>query len=275
MAEKPPDRTPAGACLYPDDKREAARSTRRTNFFFHAAASSARTPSGLLSSELLMVTAATANLEDARAARGLPPGPPPRRGVVRSLRYYAAFARDPIGFVKGRFDAYGDSYYAPNADGGLFVFRHPDHLREVLSTKASAFSKEHTAFSQLSRVLGEGLLTSDGETWTRQRRMIGPAFASARIAEYGAVMVDEALETVRRWEPGGVRAINDDMTALTLRVVSRALFGHDVAARDIDTIAHAMACVPEVAHEPGFLPKWMPSPGTQEARVVTERRSTG
>jgi cytochrome P450 len=179
---------------------------------------------------------------------------------LRSARYYAAFAIDPIGFVRSRFDTYGDAYYAPNRDGGLFVFRHPDHLREVLSTKASSFTKQHSAFAQLSRVLGEGLLTSDGETWTRQRRMIGPAFAPTRIAEYGAVMVDEALETVRAWGDGGVRPVGEDLTALTLRVVSRALFGHDVTAGDIRTIARAMAAFQRSLSTPDFLPSWLPSP---------------
>lgn len=204
-------------------------------------------------------------------AAALPPGPPPRRGVVRSLSYYAAFARDPVGFVRGRFERYGDAYYAANKDGGLVVLRHPDHLREVLSTKASSFSKEHTAFSQLSRVLGDGLLTSDGDTWTRQRRMIGPAFAPARIAEYGAVMVDEALVTVREWDAeSGTRDLNDDMTALTLRVVSRALFGHDVSPDDISTVARAMHTFQRSLSSPDFLPAWVPLPSRRRlARDVT------
>src|SRR5207253_8970179 len=103
---------------------------------------------------------------------------------VRTARYYAAFALNPIGFVRDRFATYGDVYYAKNPAGGLAVFKHPDHLHEVLSTKASSFTKEHSALAQLSRILGEGLLTSDGATWTRQRRMIGPAFSPARIAAY-------------------------------------------------------------------------------------------
>lgn len=190
-----------------------------------------------------------------------PPGPPPRKGVFRTLQYFAGFALDPLGFVKKRFDNYGDAYFAANPDGGLFVFRHPDHIREVLSTKASSFSKQHSAFTQLSRILGDGLLTSDGGTWTRQRRMIGPAFAPARIAEYGAVMVDETLATVRTWDAhGGVRNINDDMTNLTLRVVSRALFGHDVAEKDIQVVARAMHEFQRSLSSPDILPKWVPLP---------------
>jgi cytochrome P450 len=134
-------------------------------------------------------------------------------------------------------------------------------LHEVLSTKASSFTKQHTAFAQLSRVLGDGLLTSDGDTWTRQRRMIGPAFSPARMADYGAVMTEEALETAKVWS-GAVRrrAIGEDMTALTLRVVSRALFGHDVASSDIETVARAMVTFQRSLSSPDFLPKWVPSP---------------
>lgn len=216
-----------------------------------------------------------------------PPGPPPRKGIFRTLQYFAGFALDPMGFVKNRFDRYGDAYYAANPDGGLFVFRHPDHVREVLSTKASSFSKQHTAFTQLSRILGDGLLTSDGETWTRQRRMIGPAFSPARIAEYGAVMVEEALDTVRAWSAapaGQPRNINDDMTNLTLRVVSRALFGHDVSESDIQIVARAMHEFQRSLSSPDFLPAWIPLPARKRLadnaaaldalmlRLIRERR---
>lgn len=180
--------------------------------------------------------------------------------MTATLRYYAAFALDPVGFVGRRFERYGDGYHAESGDGGLFVLRHPDHLHEVLATKASSFTKQHSAFTQLSRVLGDGLLTSDGETWTRQRRMIGPAFAPARMADYGAVMTAEALETARQWGRGGRRAVGDDLTALTLRVVSRALFGHDVAPDDIEVVARAMAAFQRSLTAPDVLPSWLPSP---------------
>ena len=122
----------------------------------------------------------------------LPPGPPPRDGLLSNARYFAAFVFDPIGFVGRRFERYGDVYYAPSGGTGLYVVRHPDHLREVLVTRASSFHKTHSAFERLSLVLGEGLLTTDGDTWKRQRRMVQPAFASARLAGYAKVMVEEA-----------------------------------------------------------------------------------
>ena len=180
---------------------------------------------------------------------------------MRTLRYYAGFALDPIGFVKNRFETYGDIYYAPNSDGGLFVLRHPDHLREVLTTRASSFTKEHTAFAQLSRVLGEGLLTSDGDTWTRQRRMVQPAFAPARMAGYARVMVEESQRTADSWSAGETRDVGNEMMSLTLRIVSGALFGHDVPDEDIRVIARAMDAFQRSLSSPDFLPAWVPLPG--------------
>ena len=113
------------------------------------------------------------------------------------MGYYARFVLDPIGMVRGRFAAFGDAYYAPSDDTGLFVLRHPDHLHEVLVQRASSFSKTHTAFRALGRVLGDGLLTSDGATWTRQRRLVQPAFATARRSRPRAAR-RRRLRSVRR-----------------------------------------------------------------------------
>ena len=193
-----------------------------------------------------------------QASARFPPGPPPRKGVLDSLGYYWSFLRDPIGFVGDRFSRYGDIYYAPSADGGLYVLRHPDDLREVLITQAAKFSKGHSAFRQLSRFLGDGLLTSDGDTWKRHRRMIQPAFARPRLVEYAAVMRDEAERTAGRWRDGETLDLGHEMMDLTLRIVSRTLFGHDVT-RDIDEVARAMVTFQGSLARPNLLPRWMPS----------------
>jgi cytochrome P450 len=208
------------------------------------------------------------------AAR-VPKGPPPRRGVVDALKYVWGFATNPIGFVGDRFARYGDVYFVPPpakdllgrfrpgagnvpeeevADRGLFVFKHPDHVREVLVTRASSFGKDHTAFRSLSQVLGEGLLTTDGDQWKRQRRMVAPAFAPARLAGYARVMTEESLRTVRDWRDGQVIDLGAEMTALTLRVVSRALFGHD-STGDTASVAHAMSTFQDWLTRPDVFPK--------------------
>lgn len=198
----------------------------------------------------------------------LPPGPPPRKSLLDSIVYYASFYFDALGFVEERFDKYGDIYFVGSqtktlsgADRGLYVLKHPDHLRELLSTQASKFKKEHSAFEQLSRVLGEGLLTSDGETWKRQRRLVQPAFARSRLAGYVEVMAEEAHRTfagfsLDRAEP---RDMSHEMMELTLRIVSLTLFGYDTSS-DVDAVRAAMRTLQTSLATPDLLPKWAPSP---------------
>ena len=185
--------------------------------------------------------------------------------MVDSVVYYGSFYLDPLGFVEERFERYGDVYYAPSKSGGLYVLKHPDHLRELLSTQATKFRKEHTAFEQLGKVLGEGLLTSDGDVWKRQRRLVQPAFARTRLAGYAETMVDEARRSLAALSSGAARSGGDihemshEMMELTLRVVSRTLFGHD-ASGDVDAVGAAMRTLQGSLGTPDVIPKWLPSP---------------
>jgi len=199
-----------------------------------------------------------------------PPGPPLRKGVVSQARYYAGFIRDPLAFVSSRFERYGDIYYAPSSGGGLYVVKHPDHLREVLITRASSFRKTHSAFELLSRFLGDGLLTSDGDTWRRQRRLVNPAFAQTRLAGYAAVMSDEASREAASWRDGEVRDVSRDMMRLTLRVVSRTLFGQDATAQ-VDEVGRAMTAFQDsVLGFDRFLPAWIPTQHRRDFRRSLE-----
>ncbi len=204
----------------------------------------------------------------------LPPllGPP---GVGRwaTLWQQAGFLLDPFAMVAGRFARYGDLYRVTTRTGDLYVGRHPDHLRDVLVTRAADYGKDHTAFQQLSRVLGEGLLTTDGSVWQRQRRLVQPAFARGRMEGYAAVMVDEAARTLASWGDGETREISADMMALTLRIVSRTLFGHD-AGGDIAPVAEAMRSLQALAVRPDLLPAWFPSPGRLRLEQATATLDT-
>jgi cytochrome P450 len=176
-----------------------------------------------------------------------------------TLRYYVGMVRDPLGFVAARFERYGHTYFVPGPGGGLYVSRNPDHLRDVLVTNASKLGKGHTALQQMARVLGDGLLTSDGDAWKRQRRMVQPAFSKARLAAYASVMQDEAARTTAGLGAGDVRDMSREMMGLTLRIVSRTLFGHDVAG-ETDEVARAMTAFQESVARPDLLPAFLPTP---------------
>ncbi|MEM6995948.1 MAG: cytochrome P450 [Myxococcota bacterium] len=199
-----------------------------------------------------------------------PPGPPPRKGGLQSLPYYLRFVRDPLGFVGSRFERYGDIYYAPSDDQGLFVLRHPEHMRRVLATDSASYAKTHSAFNRLQQVLGQGLLTLDGDAWKRHRRMIQPAFNRAALAGYGETMVEEADRCVSRWSAGQQLDLAAEMTELTLRIVARTLFSHDVGGETGD-VADAMRTFNATMGRPDLLPKWMPSPARSRVRHAIER----
>ena len=211
------------------------------------------------------------------SAAPAPPGPAPRRGgFLGNVAYYAGFLMDPIGFVASRFARYGDIYRVPGTGPGgersghpdLYALRHPDHLHEVLVTRAAKFEKTHTAFERLSEFLGQGLLTSDGETWRRHRSLVNPAFGKKRLAGYAEIMQAEAERTAREWEDGSVRDIGRDMMELTLRAVSRTLFHHDVTEQTAE-VARAMGAFHEMVVQPDLLPSWLPTPAKRRrARAV-------
>lgn len=188
---------------------------------------------------------------------------------MRSIPYYYRFFTDPIGTVAARFEQYGDIYCAPSDGQDLFVLRHPDHIRQVLATDSSSYSKAHTSAGRLEKVLGQGLLTLEGDRWKRHRRMIQPAFTRQRLAGYGAAMVDETNAALGELRPGSSVDVSTAMMELTLRVVARTLFSHDVSG-DTGDVAGAMRALNQTLGRPDVLPPWMPSPGRKRAQRAIE-----
>jgi cytochrome P450 len=156
---------------------------------------------------------------------GLQPNGPAPRGRMQTLFLQLQLLLDPFKTVQRRFERFGNVYRVAQGAHALYVAREAELAREVLISNASMFDKRHSAFQRLSLLLGDALLTSDGERWRRQRRMVQPAFARARLIEYSAVMADEAAKLLERLPRGKPLDISREMNALTLRIVTRTLFG--------------------------------------------------
>lgn len=153
-----------------------------------------------------------------------PNGPAPR-GPVQTVISQLQLFIDPFKTVQRRFERFGNVYRVVQGAHAFYVAREAELVREVLVSNAAMFDKRHSAFQRLSLLLGDALLTSEGERWRRQRRMVQPAFARARLIEYSAVMADEAAKLLERLPRGKPLDISREMNALTLRIVTRTLFG--------------------------------------------------
>jgi cytochrome P450 len=109
----------------------------------------------------------------------------------------------------------------------IFLLNHPDLIEQVLVGHGRDFIK-HFALRLNPLVFGKGLLTSEGDVWLRQRRLIQPAFTRQRIAAYAPTMLAATGRMMDAWQPGETRDIFADMMRLTLGIAARTLFGADV-----------------------------------------------
>ncbi len=97
----------------------------------------------------------------------------------------------------------------------MYLVNHPDYVREILVTNQNNFMKSR-ALQRAKMLLGEGLLTSEGQHHLRQRRLVQPAFHRERLAGYAAAMSECAVRVRDRWQPGSTMDISVEMAQLTL-----------------------------------------------------------
>lgn len=167
-----------------------------------------------------------------------PKGPP----VLGQL---LAFRRDPLAFLSGLARDYpGDVVRFRPGPRDSYLVKDPDLIKEVLVTRQHDFSKSR-GLEWAKLFLGEGLLTSEGDFHTRQRRLAQPAFHRQRIGAYADDMVRRTIDARDRWSAGQVLDVDGEMMRLTLAVVSSTLFGTDVA-HSADEVREDLAAIIEL-----------------------------
>lgn len=200
------------------------------------------------------------------------------------------FNRDSLSFII-RCREFGDVVRLRFFYVTAYFLYDPDDIEYVLSSNAKNFNKSMSLRSDFfHRLLGNGLLTSDGEFWRRQRRLAQPAFHRQRIGSYGEVMVEYTNRLISNWRDGEVRDIHREMMRLTLEIVVKTLFNSDVSG-DTDKVAQVLERIVQPFASQATL-KWildnrLPTPthrrfnqAAQEIdeivyRIISERRSSG
>src|SRR4028119_1072295 len=198
-----------------------------------AAACSSTSPTAWL---IILTVNLQVHRERNKMVETLHPPPGPKGHVLgANLREYA---RDPLGFLSGCAREYGDVVKLRFMGQTLYLLSHADLIEYVLVENNRNFTKTRL-LRRNRRLLGEGLLTSEGEFWRRQRRLAQPAFHRERVAAYGEVMAGFAERSVEAWRDGQTIDVHEEMMHLTLEIVAKCLFDADVGARATD-VARAM-----------------------------------
>ncbi len=139
------------------------------------------------------------------------------------------FGRDPLGFFEKCVRDHGDFVPLRFLHQKVFLINDPADIEDVLTTQARNFRKTLGYRSPIMRrIFGNGLVTSEGEYWVRQRRLAQPAFHRERIATYADVITNFTREALTEWRDSETRDVHHEMMQLTVRVVTKSLFNSPV-----------------------------------------------
>src|SRR6185436_8507254 len=160
--------------------------------------------------------------------RERPPGP----SYLTPFLVGREMRADPLGFINRLFEDYGDVSLLRMGPVQAYMFFHPDDVKHALQERHTNFVKGPLV-GRVKILIGEGLFTSEGAFWRRQRRLAQPAFHRERIAGFADTMVRCTAQRLDAWEPrvasGASFDVAEEMSALTLTIVGRALFGRDLS----------------------------------------------
>jgi cytochrome P450 len=208
-------------------------------------------------------------LADLEAAR--PPGP---RGLQAARTLARMASGQPLEACSGLFARYGDTVYLPVRPwAGLYLLSRPDQAEHVLAAGQDNYVKPFT-YRPLRMMLGDGLLTAQEQTWRRHRRIIQPVFSTRNVASFAADMDAAAQRAVRRWAGLPVIDLASEMSALTLDVVGRVLFGAELATQ-APSLGRSLTAGQWLALLVAFLPIPRGPRSTDVVRAVAPRLGVG
>jgi cytochrome P450 len=216
----------------------------------------------------------------------LPPGPD---SGLFGARHLKANRIDPVGFMTDLAARYGDIVHFRAGLQRVYFLNNPEFVSDVLATHATNFVKGR-GIKRNRRLLGNGLITSEGEVHRRMRQRTAPAFHRKRLDEYSNVMVESTVAHANHWQEGDFIDILQEMRALMMAIVGRTMFSFD-AVDEIAELSRALetAMFQFKAFKVG-VPEWVAnvlSPAARRAnqadeyleremcRLIAERRRTG
>ena len=209
-----------------------------------------------------------------KSSTDFPPGPSSHipGKMVRS------FLKDPIGTLSKIANEYGDLSYFKMGRLHVYLINNPDDIEKILIYDHSNFSKG-PRLQSAKRLLGEGLVTSEGEFHKSQRKLIQPLFLPKKIASYGPIMTERALNMIKGWKNGSVVDIHSELMKVTLSIICKSVMDYDMESQQAKDFGNAFAITKKYAsrlqHPIGQLLDRVPIlPKVAQARAAGNKLNT-
>jgi cytochrome P450 len=214
---------------------------------------------------------------------------PPQAYRGSTLTNLLGIRRNQLAFLQKMKREHGDIVRFRIGPQEIWLLSHPDHIREALVVSQRKFMKGR-GLQMAKKLLGEGLLTSEGEFHLRQRRLAQPAFHRQRIAAYATTMVDYTAQLRDRWKAyssGQPFDMSEEMMRLTLRIAGKTLFDAEVEneAREVgQALTDLISTFERITNPLAALLEKLPLPGNRRFdkakrtlddiiyRIISERR---
>lgn len=194
---------------------------------------------------------------------------PEQRLITGNLREYIS---DPWGFVNRCHQQFGHRTQVRMLHQRAYLLSHPDDTSAILQQHSECFKKGRT-FSKLKMLLGEGLITSEGELWKRQNRLMRPIFGIKNIMGFVS-SIDKIIHDHCHWSDGAIINVHAEMNALTLKIIARTLFDLDLSKdapyflKDVEYMMHFLI---KKVRSVVSLPLWVPTSENREFHRARQR----
>jgi cytochrome P450 len=180
----------------------------------------------------------------------------------------ALMSRGFIEFLQHSWRSYGDCFELRIGNQSIKVIVHPDDVEAMLLTRRDKYQKG-SAYDQFRRLVGDGLVSAEGELWRRERRLIQPCFRRETIAALGQRMVAQTDLMLERWAAaaGKVFDLHAELMRLALEIIADCLFdlefGDDRASVSTRAFGDAMEVIASRITAIAVPPSWLPTPGNR------------
>lgn len=156
-----------------------------------------------------------------------PPGP---RDGRFGVSFYPPFRSDPLSFVRKTAAEFGDFAFVRLGWVRLYLVNRPALIRDVLATKVQCFRKLSRQMRSLRKIEGEGLVVSEGETWSSHRPVVQGSFHGRHFEMHAKTIIDYTQRRLESWRPNATFDLANEMNELALEIIAKVVFDIDIAA---------------------------------------------